>query len=238
VKKIRADLLLVQQGLAPSRAQAQALILAGEVFCLPQRQRIEKASFLLEPSVLLEVRRRIAYVGRGGLKLEHALNVFQLDPTGWTVLDAGASTGGFTDCLLQRGARKVFAVDVGYGQFHWKLRDDPRVVLLEKTNIRNLATISEACDLIVADLSFISLAKVLPKLVGFLKPNGQAVLLVKPQFELSPRDAKKGVVRSPELHARAVHSNHNRTLSWTGHIALLDKNYRDYETVAMKNSLR
>lgn len=202
--KVRADQLLVQQGLASSRTQAQGLILSGVVF--HDQHRVEKAGQPFLPTARLTLKESPRFVSRGGIKLDHALGVFKIDPTGWTVLDAGASTGGFTDALLQRGAARIYAVDVGYGQCHQKLRGDPRVILLEKTNVRYLdcREVPDRCDLIVADLSFISLTKVLPRLVEFVKPGGFLIVLVKPQFELGPKEAKKGVVRSPELQSQAV----------------------------------
>src|SRR5262249_32013594 len=154
----------------------------------------------------LNVKEKLPFVGRGGLKLDHALKEFDIRVEGLICLDVGASTGGFTDCLLQRGAAKVYAVDVGYGQFHAKLRGDARVVLIEKTNFRHIepALIPEKIDLIVIDVSFISLSKILPNVTTFLKEGGHVIALVKPQFELGPKDVKKGVVRSEELRERAV----------------------------------
>lgn len=202
--KIRADQLVLQRGLAASRNEAQALILAGQVFC--SKGRVEKAGQLLPEDESLEVKEKLPFVGRGGLKLDHALKEFGIDPSGLVCLDVGASTGGFTDCLLQRGASKVYAVDVGYGQLHMKLRDDPRVVMIEKTNFRNIdpMLIPEPVDLTVIDVSFISLSKILPNVKSFLKEGGRVVALVKPQFELGPKDVKKGVVRSEELREKAV----------------------------------
>ena len=202
--KIRADLLLVQRGHAASRHQAQALLLAGQVFS--RGERVSKAGTLIAEDLPLEIRKPIPFVGRGGVKLDHALTHFRIDPVGWTVLDAGASTGGFTDCLLQRGAGKVYAVDVGHGQFASRLRGDPRVILLERTNVRylNRETIPDLLDLVVADLAFISLTKVLTPLASLVGNGGHLVLLVKPQFELGPREAKKGVVRALGSQAAAV----------------------------------
>lgn len=202
--KKRADLLLVEQGKASSRNEAQALIMAGGVFS--SKGRVEKPGQLLPEGEALVVKEKLPFVGRGGLKLDHALKEFGIDPAGRVCLDVGASTGGFTDCLLQRGAKKVYAVDVGYGQLHAKLRNDPRVVMIEETNFRHIdpALIPEKIDLTVIDVSFISLSKVLPNVKTFLKAGGQVVALVKPQFELGPKDVKKGVVRSDELREKAV----------------------------------
>jgi 23S rRNA (cytidine1920-2'-O)/16S rRNA (cytidine1409-2'-O)-methyltransferase len=202
--KIRADQLILQRGLASSRNEAQALILAGEVFF--SKGRIEKAGQLIPEDEPLTVKEKLPFVGRGGLKLDHALKEFGVDPSGLVCLDVGASTGGFTDCLLQRGAKKVYAVDVGYGQFHAKLRNDPRVVLIEKTNFRHIdpKLIPENIDLTVIDVSFISLSKILPNVKLFLKDGGQVVALVKPQFELGPKEVNKGIVRSDELREKAV----------------------------------
>lgn len=202
--KIRADQFLVKNGLVSSRQRAQAMILAGKVFS--SKGRIEKAGQLLEEGESLRLEEDSKFVSRGGIKLDHALNEFQVDVTGLVCLDVGASTGGFTDCLLQRGAKKIYAVDVGYGQFFWKLREDPRIVLLEKANFRYLSKdkISEEVDLAVIDVSFISLSKILPKAKQFLKKAGEIIVLVKPQFELSPSEVKKGVVRSETLREKAV----------------------------------
>lgn len=203
-KKIRADQLLVTQGLAGSRHQARGLILSGRVFS--QQGRVEKAGELLKGDESLTLTESPKFVSRGGIKLDHALKAFSVDPSGQTCLDVGASTGGFTDCLLQRGAKKVFAIDVGYGQLDWQLRQDSRIVLLERANFRYLdpTKIADQIDLAVVDVSFISLTKILPKLKQVLRRNGEAVVLVKPQFELSPAEAKKGVVRSEELREKAV----------------------------------
>jgi 23S rRNA (cytidine1920-2'-O)/16S rRNA (cytidine1409-2'-O)-methyltransferase len=202
--RTRADQFLVKKGLAGSRHEAQALILAGEVFS--PKGRIEKAGQLVAEEEILEVKQRCPFVGRGGLKLDHALKEFEIDVSGLVCLDVGASTGGFTDCLLQRGAKKVYAVDVGYGQIHDKIRRDPRVVLIEKTNFRYIdpALIPEPVDLAAIDVSFISLSKILPRAREFLKKGGRIVALVKPQFELSPKEVKKGVVRSEESREKAV----------------------------------
>ncbi len=205
MKKERADLLLVTRGLAETRQRARALILAGEVST--SGRRVEKAGELLPPDAPLEVRRELPFVGRGGVKLAGALDAFGIDPSGKRCLDLGASTGGFSDCLLQRGAAAVTAVDVGYGQLAWKVRNDPRVTVRERTNVRHLPpdAFPAPFDLVVADLSFISLTLVLPQVRAFLRPGGEAVLLVKPQFEAG-REAvgKGGIVRDPEARREAV----------------------------------
>jgi 23S rRNA (cytidine1920-2'-O)/16S rRNA (cytidine1409-2'-O)-methyltransferase len=202
--KARADQLLVERGLADSRAKAQALVLAGLVFS--GERKIDKAGQALAPDAPLEVRgREHPWVSRGGIKLAHALDHFGWDPAGAVALDVGSSTGGFTDVLLQTGAARVFAVDVGTNQLAWKLRQDPRVVVHEKTNARYLtdAVVSEPVDIIVCDASFISLAKVLDKALDFAKPAALLVALVKPQFEAERNEiGKGGVVRDPAVHQR------------------------------------
>ncbi len=202
--KVRADQLLLQRGLVTSRSEAQSLILAGRVF--RAKGRIDKAGMSLDPDEAVRIEETARFVSRGGLKLEGALSAFKIDVTDKVCLDVGASTGGFTDCLLQRGARKVYAVDVGYGQFHHKLRKDPRIVLFEKTNFRwfDRSRIPEPVDLAVVDVSFISLSKILPKVKEVLGDGGLAVVLVKPQFELGPKEVKKGVVRSEALREKAL----------------------------------
>ena len=200
--KIRVDLLLVEKGLAPSRHRAAALIMAGRV--LAGGKRISKAGDLIADDAKLAVAVEANFVSRGGVKLAGALTSFRLDPSGLLCLDIGASTGGFTDCLLQNGARKVYAVDVGYGQLDAKLRSDPRVVVIEKTNARYLKKLPETFDLAVIDVSFISLAKILPAVIQQMAPGGRIVPLVKPQFELSPKEVKKGVVRDDALRQKAV----------------------------------
>lgn len=203
--KERADALLMSRGLCESREQAKRLILAGEV--RSGDRLIEKPSTTLPSDAPLEVKEKLKYVGRGGLKMEGALDHFQLDVHGWTCADIGASTGGFTDCLLQRGAARVHAVDVGTNQLAWKIRSDPRVVVKEKFNARHMtpADIGELIDLAVMDLSFISLTKVLPAVFGILRPGGTVICLIKPQFELAREDISKGgIVRDPALHHQAV----------------------------------
>jgi 23S rRNA (cytidine1920-2'-O)/16S rRNA (cytidine1409-2'-O)-methyltransferase len=204
VSKIRADQLLVQRELAESRTRAQALILAGNVFS--GDRRVAKAGDLLAEDAELTVKGRDhPWVSRGGVKLDHGLNHFGFDVTGAVALDVGSSTGGFTDVLLSRGAAKVYAVDVGTNQLAWKLRNDPRVVVHEKTNARTLdATIvPEPVDIVVCDASFIALSKVLGAALDLAKPGARLVALVKPQFEAGRAEVGKGgVVRDPEIHQR------------------------------------
>ena len=205
-QKERLDVLLTQRGLAESRAKAQAIIMAGEVYVNGQKQ--DKAGALLPVECELEVRGGVCpYVSRGGLKLEKALRDFGISVDGCVCSDSGASTGGFTDCLLQHGAKKVFAIDVGYGQLAWKLRSDPRVVCMERTNIRYVTPeqLGEPLDLSVIDVSFISLRLVLPVVSGLLKPDGQILCLIKPQFEAGKEKVgKKGVVRDPAIHTEVL----------------------------------
>jgi 23S rRNA (cytidine1920-2'-O)/16S rRNA (cytidine1409-2'-O)-methyltransferase len=202
----RADVALVERGLAPSRARAHAMILEGLV--RSGDRRVEKAGDQIRADAPLSVTGPDhPFVGRGGVKLAAALDAFAVDPRGLVCLDVGASTGGFTDCLLQRGAARVWAVDVGYGQLAWSLRTDPRVRLLERVNIRTLArqTITDEIDLAAIDVSFISLRLVLPKIAEFVRPSGRIIALVKPQFEVGRGlVGRGGVVRDPELRERAV----------------------------------
>ncbi len=202
-KKRRADLLLVERGLAESRARAQALILAGKVFS--GERRVDKAGETIPAEADLTVRGRDhPWVSRGGIKLDHGLSYFSITCSGKVCLDIGASTGGFTDVLLSRGAARVYAVDVGHGQFAWQLRNDPRVVVLERTNARHLskAEIPESVDLIVCDASFIGLQTVLPAVLKLASADAALIALVKPQFEVGPdRVGKGGVVRDVELHS-------------------------------------
>jgi len=199
--KVRADVLLHKRGLAESRAKAQALILAGSV--VAGDHRVEKPGQLLDEGAELRLKQTLPYVSRGGFKLERALDHFRLDPKGRICLDMGASTGGFTDVLLQRGALRLHAVDVGHGQLHEKLRTDPRVVVHERVNARALR-LPEPCSAAVADLSFISLRLVLPALASAL-PEGWCVALVKPQFEARRGEVGKGgVVRDRAVHERVV----------------------------------
>jgi 23S rRNA (cytidine1920-2'-O)/16S rRNA (cytidine1409-2'-O)-methyltransferase len=202
--KQRADQMLVDRGLAESRAKAQALILAGLVFS--GERKIEKAGQPLAEDAPLEVRgREHPWVSRGGIKLAHALDHFAWDVTGAVALDVGSSTGGFTDVLLQRGAARVYAIDVGTNQLAWKLRSDPRVLVHEQTNARYLRAeiVPDPIDILVCDASFIALAKVLDTAVDLVRPGGRMVALVKPQFEAERHEiGKGGVVRDPDVHAR------------------------------------
>ena len=206
--KQRLDRLLVDKGLAPSRQFARALIMAGKV--LVDTQRKDKPGLQVDTEAHITLKgETMPYVSRGGLKLEGALQTLELSIDGLVCLDVGASTGGFTDCLLQHGASRVYAVDVGYGQLAWKLRQDPRVIAIERTNIRNMApgTISESVDLITIDTSFISLKIVIPAVLQHLKSAGRILALIKPQFEVGKGNVGKGgVVRDPEQH-RAVIDN-------------------------------
>jgi 23S rRNA (cytidine1920-2'-O)/16S rRNA (cytidine1409-2'-O)-methyltransferase len=206
VAKVRLDVLLVQLGLCETRAKAQARILAGEV--LVGDRPVTKAGTAVDEVASIRLRGdALPYVSRGGLKLAGALDRWGLDPTGFTCFDAGSSTGGFTDCLLQRGALKVYAVDVGTNQLHWKLRSDPRVVSMEQVNLRTWdpAAIPERCHLLVADLSFISLRLAIPPVLPSLLPGAEAVLLVKPQFEAGRDDVGPGgIVRDAAVHRRVL----------------------------------
>jgi 23S rRNA (cytidine1920-2'-O)/16S rRNA (cytidine1409-2'-O)-methyltransferase len=202
--KIRADQLLIDQGLAETKTRAQALILAGLVFA--GTRKIDKAGQGLAPDTALDVRGKDhPWVSRGGIKLAHALDHFGWDVAGAAAIDVGSSTGGFTDVLLSRGAARVYAIDSGTNQLAWKLRQDPRVIVHEKTNARYLtgAIVPEAVDMIVCDASFISLAKVLDTALGFARTGGRLVALVKPQFEAERGEiGKGGVVRDPAVHER------------------------------------
>lgn len=205
-KKTRLDLLIVEKGLAPSRQRARALIMAGKV--LVNHQPIEKPGTLIhsQDNIILKGE-DINYVSRGGLKLEKAIQALKTDITGFVCLDVGASTGGFTDCLLQHGASRVFAVDVGYGQLAWKLRQDPRVVVIERTNIRHMPAdgLPQRVDLVTIDVSFISLKIVVPAVLQFMKKNAPILALIKPQFEVGKGlVGKGGVVSDPVLHAKVI----------------------------------
>jgi 23S rRNA (cytidine1920-2'-O)/16S rRNA (cytidine1409-2'-O)-methyltransferase len=205
--KVRADQLLVTRGLAPSRARAQALVLAGKVYV--GETRVEKAGAMLAEDATISVRGEDhPYVSRGGVKLAGALDAFGVDPSGKRCLDVGASTGGFTDCLLQRGAAKVVAVDVGYGQLAHKLRVDPRVVVLERTNAKTLEpdAIGGPADLVVVDASFIGLGQLLPAIARCTRAEGELVALVKPQFEVGREEASKarGVIKDEGVRGAAI----------------------------------
>ncbi len=207
VKK-RLDVLLTERGHADTRTKAQAIIMSGLVYV--NGQKADKPGVSYEETVDIEVRSgSCPYVSRGGLKLEKALRDFGVKPEGYVCSDSGASTGGFTDCLLQQGASKVFAIDVGSGQLDWKIRSDPRVVVMERTNVRYVTPeqLGEPLDLSVIDVSFISLKIVLPVIKTFLKPTGQVLCLIKPQFEAGKEKVgKKGVVRDPETHKEVLDS--------------------------------
>ena len=204
--KKRLDVLLTERGHADNRTKAQAIIMSGLVYV--NGQKADKPGVSYEETVDIEVRTGACpYVSRGGLKLEKALRDFGVDPTGFVCSDSGASTGGFTDCLLQQGAKKVFAIDVGYGQLDWKIRSDPRVVVMERTNVRYVTPeqLGEPLDLSVVDVSFISLKIVLPVIKTFLKETGQVLCLIKPQFEAGKEKVgKKGVVRDPQTHKEVL----------------------------------
>ena len=205
-EKKRLDVLLTERGLQESRQRAQAVIMSGEVFV--NGQRVDKPGTAVAEDAQIEVRGgTLAYVSRGGLKLEKAMAAFPIDLNGAVCADIGASTGGFTDCMLQNGAEKVYAVDVGYGQLAWKLRSDPRVVCLERTNARYLTheQVPDELDFASVDVSFISLKLILPPLNGLLKAGGRAACLVKPQFEAGrEKVGKKGVVRDPDVHLEVL----------------------------------
>ena len=200
----RLDLLLVERGLVPSREKGQALILAGQVFV--DGQKVDKPGHTVSSEARIELAQRPRYVGRGGLKLEAALDHFGIQPAGKICLDIGSSTGGFTDCLLQRGAARVYAVDVGTAQLDWSLRNDPRVVVREQVNARYLSAneVPEPVNLAVCDVSFISITMILPVLPNLLARNAEMVILVKPQFELERHQVGKGgIIRDPALHEQA-----------------------------------
>ncbi|MBI2251656.1 MAG: TlyA family RNA methyltransferase [Armatimonadetes bacterium] len=204
IQKIRLDQLILKRNLVDSRAQAQSLIMQGLVYV--EEKKIIKPGSLFKENVNLRLKEKLKYVSRGGLKLEKAINYFKINLKGKIVLDAGASAGGFTDCLLKFEAKKVYAIDVGYGQLNWRLRQDPRVVNLEGTNLRkiNKALIPECLDLITLDLSFISLEKIWPVLADFLIQDGEIIALIKPQFEAPKGKTKKGVVRDNLIHQEVL----------------------------------
>lgn len=204
MERRRLDQLLVERGLVESREKARVLILAGQV--LVNGQKSAKAGNLVGTDSQVELLEKPRYVGRGGLKLEAALNHFAISPAGRICLDVGSSTGGFTDCLLQRDAARVYAIDVGTGQLDWRLRNHPRVVVREQVNARYLGPedVPEPVDLAVSDVSFISITMILPAIEKLLAPNAEMVILVKPQFELEKRQVSKGgIIRDPRLHAEA-----------------------------------
>ena len=200
---------MVERGLAASRQQAQRLIMAGEV--LIGSERADKPAQAVPPDADVRVRAALPFVSRGGLKLDAALEQFELDVSSYVCADVGASTGGFTDCLLQRGAARVYAIDVGYGQLAWRLRQDPRVVVMERTNARHLDALSEPIELAVIEVSFISLDIILPVVKDWLSDTGQIIALIKPQFEAGREQVKKGgVVRDPAVHRQVL----DKVLNW------------------------
>jgi 23S rRNA (cytidine1920-2'-O)/16S rRNA (cytidine1409-2'-O)-methyltransferase len=207
VKK-RLDVLLVERGLAESRSQAQALVMAGRV------AGFDKAGQQVDDAVDLELTETAPFVSRGGEKLDHALDAFRVDPAGRLVLDVGASTGGFTDVLLQRGAEHVIALDVGRAQLHERLRGESRVTVMEGVNARHLTELPYAPDLVTCDVSFISLRQVLPSVLGLAAPGWEAVVLVKPQFEAGRAEVKGGVVRSDEVRRRVLRELAEAALDW------------------------
>lgn len=205
--RVRLDVFLHERGYFESREKARSAIMAGQV--LVNGQKAEKPGQPADSAATVEIRGGLPYVSRGGLKLEKALKVFDISLEGKKVLDVGASTGGFTDCALQNGAARVYAVDVGYGQLAWKLRCDPRVVVLERTNIRNLGpgSLEGLPDFFTIDVSFISLTKVLPAVAVLVAPGTRGIVLVKPQFEAGrEKVGKKGVVKDPAVHRQVLHS--------------------------------
>jgi 23S rRNA (cytidine1920-2'-O)/16S rRNA (cytidine1409-2'-O)-methyltransferase len=215
--KKRLDALLVERGLAETRSKAQALVLAGLVpgYSKPGQQ--------VEDDVELAVESAPAFVSRGGEKLRNALAALCIDPAGRDCADVGASTGGFTDCLLQAGAARVVAIDVGYGQLHPRLREDPRVVVLERTNARHLTELPFAPELVVCDVSFVGVAKALPPVLALARPGWEALALVKPQFEAEPGQVRKGVVRDPAVHREVLERVTEAARGWGGEtVAVVD----------------
>jgi 23S rRNA (cytidine1920-2'-O)/16S rRNA (cytidine1409-2'-O)-methyltransferase len=209
----RLDVLLVERGLAESRAQAQALVLAGQV------PGYDKAGQQVDESVELAVSASPRFVSRGGEKLAQALDAFGVDPAGRDALDIGASTGGFTDVLLQRGAARVVALDVGYGQLHPRIREDPRVTVIERLNVRGLRELPFAPDLVVCDVSFVSLGKALPPALALADPGWEGVVLVKPQFEAGRAEARRGVVRDRDVHRRVLREVAEVAAGWGAQVA-------------------
>lgn len=210
--KKRLDVLLVERGLAESRAQAQALVLAGRV------PGYDKAGQQVDESAELEVSQSARFVSRGGEKLAHALEATGVDPAGRDALDVGASTGGFTDVLLQRGAARVVALDVGYGQLHPRIRDDPRVTVLERVNVRELRELPFAPELVVCDVSFVSVRKALPPALALAAAGWEALVLVKPQFEADRGEARRGVVRDREVHRRVLREVAEAAQRWQAQV--------------------
>ena len=210
--KKRLDVLLVERGLAESRAQAQALVLAGRV------PGYDKAGQQVDESAELEVSQSARFVSRGGEKLAHAVEATGVDPAGRDALDVGASTGGFTDVLLQRGAARVVALDVGYGQLHPRIRDDPRVTVLERVNVRELRELPFAPELVVCDVSFVSVRKALPPALALAAAGWEALVLVKPQFEADRGEARRGVVRDREVHRRVLREVAEAARDWQAQV--------------------
>jgi len=207
--KRRIDSLLVDRGLAESRAKAQALIMAGEVKV--DGRVVSKAGTMVAEDLAITVSEPQLFVGRGGLKLDYALDRFHIDVSSRVVVDVGASTGGFTDCLLKRGASRVYAIDVGYGQLDYRLRQDSRVVVMERVNARYPITLPEEADLITVDVSFISVQKIIPSVIRLLKETGDVLVLIKPQFEARKNEVGKGgVIKRPLVHARVL----GRFIAW------------------------
>lgn len=205
----RVDTLVMEKGLAESRERARALVMAGKV--LVDGETMIKPGAMVGEGVVVEVLEGLPFVSRGGLKLDHALDQFDVDVRGKTALDIGASTGGFTDCLLKRGVERVYAVDVGYGQLDWRLRSDPRVVVMERVNARHLMSLDERVDITTIDVSFISVEKILSNMSSLVKKGGCVVVLFKPQFEVGKGQVGKGgIVRDPLLHARSL----GRFIGW------------------------
>ncbi len=201
--KRRIDTLLVERGLAESQAKAQALIMAGKVV-VEGKAGIKPGSLVNEEAVI-NVAEPPPFVGRGGIKLDYALDQFQVDVADKVVADVGASTGGFTDCLLKRGAKRVYAIDVGYGQLDYRLRQDPRVVVMDRVNVRYPLSLPEKADLATMDLSFISVEKVIPSVVQSVKEGGYLVVLIKPQFEARREEVGKGgIIKQPDVHAQVL----------------------------------
>lgn len=199
MSKKRLDLLLYERGLVKSREQGRRLILAGEVSV--DGLIVDKVATPTDEEAHIEIAEPPPFASRAGFKLAEALNAFRIEPTGWIAADVGASTGGFTDCLLQHGVRRVYAIDVGYGQMRWELRQDPRVIVMDRTNARYLERLPEAVDLVTIDVSFISLRLILPQVAGWLRPDGQVIALVKPQFEAGHEQVGKGgIVRNGRTH--------------------------------------
>ena len=211
--KKRLDVVLVERGLAETRSQAQALVLAGLV------AGYDKPGAQVDERAVLEVERPPRFVSRGGEKLAHALAAFGVDPAGRDCLDVGASTGGFTDCLLQEGAARVIALDVGYGQLHPRIRADPQVTVLERANARELTTLPFAPDLIVCDVSFISVRTALPPALRLARQGWEALVLVKPQFEAARADAPKGVVRDRDVHRKTLRTVSEAAPGWGAGVA-------------------